>query len=497
VRERVVRYVAGLGTGVSYGVHADNLKNMMRGITERVLYVRRGEGLARPPRPLKGVFSRLDSIRSRLLRKAPPTPIVSRQDYPGLYNGRKRVVYQNAVDSLNSRGLTVADSYVSTFLKAEKINFTAKIDPAPRVIQPRSPRYNVEVGRYLKLYEKRLFTGFAGVFGYPVVVKGMNAQQVGELFANHWQRYRRPCGFGIDATRFDQHVSVDALRWEHSVYNGAFQDRKLANLLKWQERNKGIARTEGYRLDYTVEGCRMSGDINTGMGNCLIMASIVLAYIEDRGIDARLVNNGDDCVVICDQSDEGLFSGLDAWALDFGFQLVREPTQTQLERLEFCQAQPVLTSTGWRMVRNPLVAMSKDCVSLLSWQTEGEFRRWLGAVGTCGANLTKGVPVWEAWYNQLLRHGLDDSTGLTERVNECGMYYMSRGVTGGQVTPEARVSFYHAFGITPDHQVALEEWYNADTEWLPGQPMIPSQVSSSDKTNNPLATWASSTHRCQ
>lgn len=489
LRERVVRVVGGLGTGVTYGVHSDCLKNMVRGITERVLYVRRGEGLARPPQPMSGVFSRLSSIRTRLLRKAPPTPVVSREDYPSLYNGRKRVVYEKAVDSLLTRRLTVADSYVSTFLKAEKINFTAKVDPAPRVIQPRSPRYNVEVGRYLKLYEKRLFAGFEAVFGYPVVVKGLNAQQVGGLFAQHWESFRKPCGFGIDASRFDQHTSVEALRWEHSVYNGAFNSPELARLLKWQLRNRGIARTEGYRLDYTVEGCRMSGDINTGMGNCLIMSSIVLAYVEEKGINAKLVNNGDDCVVICETEDLHRFDGLGQWALDFGYSLVREETKFHLEQLEFCQAQPVKTGSGWRMVRSPWTAMSKDAVSLLGWQTEDEMRRWMGAVGTCGLSLTSGVPVWEAWYRRLVDAGLVDDTGLTERVNECGMYYMSRGVTGSAVTPEARVSFYHAFGITPDLQVALEAEYAVPLSLAPTQPMTSTQVSHSDLDYNPLAAW--------
>lgn len=497
LRERCVRYLAGFGTGVSFGVHADNLKNMTRGIVERVLYVRRDGRLARPPQPKVGVFSRLGSIRERLLRKTPPTPVVDRDDFPALYHGRKRVTYQNAVDSLKTRGLTVRDSYVDTFLKAEKINFTAKVDPAPRVIQPRSPRYNVEVGRYLKCFEKSLFIGFARVFGYPVVVKGMNAQQQGALFAEHWGRFSHPCAFGIDATRFDQHTSQDALRWEHSVYNGAFGSSELAGLLKWQLVNRGIARTEGYRLDYTVEGCRMSGDMNTGMGNCLIMSSIMLAYIEDRGITARLVNNGDDCVVLCEKEDLDQFNGLDRWALDFGYQLVREDPVYDLEGIEFCQTRPVYTANGWRMVRDPRVAMSKDCVSLQGWDSEDAMRRWMGSVGACGLSLTRGVPVWEAWYSRLVRMGLDDDSGLTERVWDCGLGFLARGVEGCEIVDESRMSFYRAFGITPDQQASLEAEYSSPMSLLDCQPMTSTQVSSYDRSENPLAQWCAETRACQ
>ena len=173
-KERHVRVLAGFGTGVNYGVHANNVINLMRGITERVLYVVRDGRLGKPPQPKEGVFQRLSGLRRRLVKHMPPTPVVEVEDYPQLYHGRKRMIYQRAVDSLVSRGLTIADSFVSTFLKAEKINFTSKADPAPRVIQPRSARYNVMVGRYLKLFEKRAIGAFTRVFRYPVILKGIN-----------------------------------------------------------------------------------------------------------------------------------------------------------------------------------------------------------------------------------------------------------------------------------------------------------------------------------
>lgn len=459
LRERSVRYLAGLGSGVQFGVHADNLKNLVRGIVERVLYVRRGEGLSKPPQPKVGVFGRLSSIRRRLLRKTPSTPVVARDDYPLLYSGRKRAVYQNAVDSLKVRGLTVKDAIVSTFIKAEKVNFSAKGDPAPRVIQPRSPRYNVEVGRYLKLFEKALCEGFRRAFGYCVILKGMNADQVGNTLAAHWQVFSHPVAVGLDASRFDQHVSRQALEWEHSVYNAVFRSPELRRLLRWQLDNRGVGRTEGKRVDYRVSGCRMSGDINTGMGNCLIMSSIVIAYCESVGIVYRLANNGDDCVVFLDKADLPRLAGLDQWFLDFGFTLTREAPCYRLEEVEFCQFHPVRVATGWRMVRDPRIAMSKDCVSLVSWATEKDFRYWASAVGACGSALTAGVPVWAAWYGILQRVGGGGTAGVSERVNECGAYYWSRGVTPCSITDESRASFYYAFGITPDEQVALEEYY--------------------------------------
>lgn len=483
-----MRVLAGFGTGVNYGVHANNVINLMRGITERVLYVVRDGRLGKPPQPKEGVFSRLSGLRRRLIKHMPPTPVVEVEDYPQLYHGRKRMIYQRAVDSLVSRGLTIADSFVSTFLKAEKINFTSKADPAPRVIQPRSARYNVMVGRYLKLFEKRAIGAFTRVFRYPVILKGMNAQDVGGWLRKHWLCFVCPIAVGLDASRFDQHVSVDALRFEHSIYNAVFQSSELKRLLRQQLRNRGIARVPGYRVDYTTEGCRMSGDINTSLGNCIIMSCMVIAYCEHVGIKFRLANNGDDCVLFIEKCDLPKLEGIDAWMLDFGFKLTRETPVDVLEKVVFCQAQPVDTGSGWRMVRNPFTAMSKDCVSLVDWSTESAFKYWASSIAKCGLSLTTGVPVWESWYRRLLSLGEGmESMGVDERVNECGMAYLANGVEGCDITDEARVSFWRAFGIMPDTQIALEEYYSTRVSLDSLTPMTSSDVTSLDAYNNPLS----------
>jgi hypothetical protein len=408
------------------------------------------------------------------------TTVVTRDEYPGLYTGRKQVVYNRALESLKIRGFNKCDAYVSTFVKAEKVNFSAKSDPAPRVIQPRSPRYNLEVGRYLKLFEKELCRGFHRLFGYEVVLKGLNADGTAAALHASWSAFNRPVAIGLDASRFYQHVSVDALEFEHSVYNGVFRSAELRKLLQLQLRNRGFGRVGDTLVSYTVDGCRMSGDINTGMGNCLIMSSLVLNYFEEVGLKARLANNGDDCVVICEQADVDKLSGIDAYFTDFGFKLKREPDVTVFERIEFCQSQPVWVDGSYRMVRNPWTAMSKDCVSLLGWSSLEEFDTWRDAIGSCGLELTRGVPVWESFYRSIQHTG--QRQGGKKFVYDSGMGYMARGVRGAVVTPEGRASFWRAFGITPDLQVAMEaNWPGIEYNSLP--PMINTVITSS---YNPL-----------
>lgn len=484
-----MRVLAGFGAGVRYGVHESNIKNLARGIVERVFYVSRDGALAPAPQPAPGVFTRLTEVRKRLLGVLRSTPVVAREDYPLLYTGRKQAIYKRAYDSLVVRGLSLRDAWVNTFVKAEKVNFDSKGDPAPRVIQPRSPRYNLEVGRYLKLFEKELCRGFEKVWGYPVVLKGMNAHQVGGWMAQHWATFRQPVAVGLDASRFDQHVSRDALIWEHSIYNAVFRSKELRRLLRWQLDNHGVSRIDGYRVDYDVSGKRMSGDINTGMGNCLLMSSMVIAYCEHVGIEFRLANNGDDCVLFVEKVDLPKLKGIDAWMLEFGFTLTREEPVYVLEQVQFCQAQPVLCASGWRMVRDPRTAMSKDCVSLLGWDTPSSFQQWAHAIGSCGLSLTTGVPVWEAWYRRLVAVGRVASSGVEAQVWDSGLGYMARGVPTCEISQQCRYSFYKAFGLLPDLQVELEAVYSDPVSITEPTPMTFPDVASIDTDNNPLALW--------
>lgn len=453
-KTRIVRTLTGFGSGVKYGVHNSTINNLIRGVAERVLYLSEGGVLLPSRKPKAKVFERLTGVKLRLLRHLRPTTVVTPEDYPGLYTGRKQAVYKRAYESLLSKGLQRKDAYVSTFVKAEKVNFSAKDDPAPRVIQPRTPRYNLCVGRYLKLFEKGLSQGFAQMCGYRVILKCLNADSVATQLRENWMTFRDPVAFGLDASRFDQHVSVDALKFEHSVYNSVFKSPELARLLSWQLHNKGFGRIGEALVKYTVEGCRMSGDINTGMGNCLIMSCIVLAYFDHIGVVARLANNGDDCVVVCERRDEPKFSGISEWFTDFGFKLKREATTDIFERIEFCQTQPVLVGGAYRMVRNPWSAMSKDCLTMLPIESLAQFNTWRDAIGTCGLELTRGVPVWESFYRALQDTGC--RSGGLERIRDSGMGYMARGVRDSVVDEESRYSFWLAFSIDPDLQRIME-----------------------------------------
>lgn len=471
-----MRILDGLSGVAQYGVHNPSLINLKRAVAERVLFTRNSVGNLVPTiKPKLQAFKRLSGVIRAIRRNTTPTTPVPLESYPSLYRGRKRIVYERAVASLIVGAVTKRDAVVRTFVKAEKVNFTAKPDPAPRAISPRDTRYIASVGVYLKPFEHNMFDAFYKTYGYNVICKGLNAQGVAIQLHENWNAFKRPVAIGLDASRFDQHVSVEALKFEHSYYNSVFNSPELKRLLSWQLQNHGVGFTDDGKITFTVDGRRMSGDINTSMGNCLIMSCIVLCYFAYHGIVARLANNGDDCVVFCEATDLPLFDAIDEWFVDFGFKLTREAPVYEFERIEFCQAQPVLTVSGWRMVRNPFTATSKDVVSLLSWNTEVEFDRWRGAIAECGINLTRGVPYWESFYKNL---GAGAGRATIDDIENTGMGYMSRGVeSSSEITPECRYSFWVAFGMTPDEQVALED-HSVTIKYGDGCPLMFGDITS-------------------
>lgn len=463
---RRIYRVSCLTPGLAFGVHANNLVNLKRGITERVFSVEAGGELRRPPRPEPGSFEReLSAFSKALGRECVVSTPWSTDEFVDTYEGRRRTIYQAAAESLLSEPVCRRDADSNSFLKAEKIPFYQKPDPAPRLIHPRSPRYNVEVGVFIKRIEHPVYHAVDTVWGGKTILKGYNAKQVGGIIHGKWKKFRRPIGLGLDASRFDQHVSTDALRWEHAQYLKFFRgsDReRLALLLSWQLETKCKARCKDGIVKYKVKGMRFSGDMNTGLGNCLLMCAMVWAWARRQAVVCELCNNGDDCIVVMEEEDLVRWdvAEMTVWFRQLGFTMKVEEPVHNLEEVEFCQSHPVWDGQEWVMVRKHRHAMAKDCVSIKPLDSPGAFDKWRLAVGMAGMSLTGGIPVQQEFYAAMMR-GAKGTALKGDLTLETGFMRFARGMDRSyrEPTPEARVSYWLAFGVTPDQQEALESHY--------------------------------------
>jgi hypothetical protein len=141
-----------------FGVHNNNLVNLVRGVRERVFAVESDGVLVEPPRPEPGFVAQELGEAARILdRIAFPTTRYTYEQFVGTYTGRRRTIYEGAVASLASLPVHRGDSNSKAFLKCEKLALYLKGDPAARLIHPRDPRYNVEVGRFVKRIEHDVY----------------------------------------------------------------------------------------------------------------------------------------------------------------------------------------------------------------------------------------------------------------------------------------------------------------------------------------------------
>lgn len=479
-RPRTYTVVDGLGGTDVFLAHDAGWENTVRGLLERVFCVEGQGGLKRPPLPVEGAYRRMYSISKALAKWAYPCAQMSVERFVATCPAPKRKVYMRAAEELVRYGLRPDDWTLGAFVKYEKIRCSNKDDGCPRIIQPRKPTYNLDLGRWMRPIEHELYRCLDTLWGRKTVMKGLNARGVASAILRAWEFVDDPVAIPLDNKRHDQHVSKDALMFEHDFYKRVAKDPHFSWLLSRQLVNQGKTRTDSHAISYLVEGIRASGDMNTGAGNCSLLCQLVYQYCKEMGmsipgsssergrhglprLQAALINNGDDCTLIVPRRFvSAITKGIAAWFLDFGFQLdVGEPVD-HIEGIEFCQAHPVKCVDGYRMVRN-LDALSKDCLCL---RIGNEVPMWMKAVGQGGTALAGCVPIYHEFYRLFDSVDARPLKGFST-LEDSGFMRLAAGMGNAtEVTDECRASFYMAFGIPPDEQLAMEQQYR-NTEFTP------------------------------
>jgi len=457
-------------------IHNNSLDNLELSIKERIFFVKDKRGVFTTTPNVSGSHFKLEMSKfTRKIRRLLPhsTPI-ERHEVPEFYKGAKKEAYAKAAESLLAHGIRKTDSDVKIFIKVEKVNLTIKPKSVPRAIQPRDRRYGVELAKFLKPIEKRIITAIDKTFhtdGSIVVMKGINAAECGRQIKQKWDKFLNPVAVSADAQRLDQHVHEHALHWEHSIYLNCFNNKRnkkeLSKLLSWQIETTGRGYCPDGKIKYRKTGMRCSGDINTSLGNILIVCGMVHTFLSTLTYHVEFINNGDDCCFIMERHNQHHFSvEYPKYMLLLGFSFVMEDPVDILERIDFCQTQPVFDGSEYIMVRK-ISSIAKDCISTVYNNTVKTLHSYYNDVGTAGMSLTGGIPVWQEYYKTLMR-GLPAPTVDMTYKREGGLFRWARDMhkSYSPPTPEARHSFYLAFGIDPDHQIALEDIYKeSDVGW--------------------------------
>jgi len=447
--------IRGLPSKGTIYTHANDVRNIVESVHERVVG-RTSGGVWEPTLlPEDGAFNSpgMTVFQRGLCRAVGRYSLpVSVDQFLGHYRGQKRRRYCAAARSLESKPVIRADSYPSVFLKAEKWH---ERKPGS-LISARSPRYNLEVGRYLLPAEPRVYKAIDGVWGAATIMKGYTPERRAAVVTGHWAAFRDTVAVGMDFSKFDQHISQPALRYEHHVYNHMYgHDRNLQRLLSWQLGTTCYANAVDGRVRYTVTGGRMSGDMNTAMGNCIISASLLWAFCHEHGIKARAIVDGDDSVLFMEREDLArCLASIRPWMRRRGFHLTVEEPVDKIALVEFCQCRYVACSPP-TMVRNPYKAITQDHAWVedksIPWQDV------LAATGLGGLALYGNIPVLGAYYDMLARTTVPSRKTL-QRLDFMSSWLRDATFDGTFAEPSelARYEFWRSWGMSPGEQRALE-----------------------------------------
>lgn len=400
------------------------------------------------------------------------------------YSGRLRRRYLEAWASLEEqRFLDRFDFVLKPFLKAEKFNVAAKW-PKPRMIFPRSPRYNLRLASWLKPFEHWLWGRLLGrhLFGVGesrVVAKGLSPRRRANLIGRKFRSLEDCVVVEVDGKAFEAHIGKDQLAEEHSIYLAAFGgDTRLAAMLRHQLMLKGRLSC-GAR--FSREGGRASGDFNTGMGNSIIMLCVVGAVMRRlfSGLPWDILVDGDNALLFVRGVDRALLDSLpDLVLAASGHELAVEKQVRVFEEIRFGQSAPMDLGMGrgFTMVRDFRKVLSNSTASH-RWLREASFAtRWLSGVAGCELSLARGVPILQSYAAALYRRfgHVSFPDFPFEDYLVMGAWFAS-GDDVLEVSEEARLSFERAFGVSPDVQVSMERDIE-ERVWKSPSPFGPFQV---------------------
>lgn len=444
-----------------FALHANSLVNEMACVRNRIVM--------EVPRPTARRMARIRHVAMELAdawthEMGMPEQWTTAQAVKHMVARHGAKLYGPAGESLGARPLTKLDMKVSMFLKAEKwqLPLTEQLK-TPRAIQYRGPRYNILLAKFLGPVEAKLYPLLSGGRSITRVhsSKGLSPNNRSVLVEKLWRRHSRPTALCLDSSRFDAHVSEEALMIEHSIYGRMYsQNRLLAWMLRGQRRNRG---TGVWGTKYRVRGCRMSGDVNTALGNTVLNASILKSCCPD-GVD--ILVEGDDAVLFGSREEIlALARTIPGDLLDAGFEVRVGVVAYSVPEIQYCSSRtlPSEAGHGALSVRDWPKPIVTDCFTVRPVEGVPAMEKAL-TMAVCFGYLYRATPVYQAWASYLLswcsREALSGRRLLPLSKHDPELYARALLAkvddVGEVVSLGSRAEFAIAFGIVPSEQLAIE-----------------------------------------
>jgi hypothetical protein len=377
----------------------------------------------------------------------------------------KRPRYAKAHVVTRRRGLRRRDFYNQGMVKHDKAQRVKGKPDRPRAIQFMGPRGGLALARHVKPFE-HWFIGTkgpkrAGLGRTRLMAKGLTQRGQAELLYAKMRQFCRPRVYSMDASSFDCHCRRFVLRCVHLMYKAFLgPDAEVAWISK-QTLTNVVFGTGGFT--YKVDGRRMSGHMDTGVGNAVIALMLTTGIMADLGVAKfDVLNNGDDQLLIVEEGT------LDVAAFNTAFRAVGFEMKAELcatvHEAEFCRAKVVECFDGPRFVRLPMRALATMFTSHEHYGGRDALA-YVKATALCSAYVHRGEPMM----GPLASKVLDLVKGYPlpgDWARHDGVAYKLAGVDPSPALQQlckpvqpsgiTRMQFHLAFGITPGEQAAYE-----------------------------------------
>nr|WKV34341.1 MAG: RNA-dependent RNA polymerase [Riboviria sp.] len=390
--------------------------------------------------------------------------LVSRWKVVNSYKGRHYKRYYKALLELNERGLLDRDFWNRAFIKPDKedkmVVEVANAKP-PRLVQYMMATGALEMGRYTHAAETAIYA-LRDEYDTKIFGKGCNLHELAEDFVEKTGHFSQPVYLLLDASSFDAHVSSAVLKIVASWYATTLPDKGEARFVRWlwSHTYTNIGMSVG-GIRFKTQGTRMSGHMDTGLGNSLIMFAMIKSFLKTVGINKHTMSvNGDDSVVIIERNDLRKAQNM-SFFTDCGFKMKFEWTE-EFSQMEYCQCKPVETRYGWVMARSPDRILRRA-----GWSTKRFGKKrvadYLFSLGMGECAINYGLPIGYALGTKLKQTAIEASNRPVKMLPINRKKYISYTRQKYWQSPEpavvddiARNSYAEAWGITPDDQIEIE-----------------------------------------
>jgi hypothetical protein len=342
--------------------------------------------------------------------------------------GRK---YVEAAAEYRRRGVCAKDARLSMFIKEENYPFEEvfssnsmvhfffenswfeikRENRIPRPIQHRRPVWFIAASQYFLPLEHEILPMTAEQLGFGpselrVFGKGLSIFSKAELLAEKFSRFQDPVAFCADGSKWDRQVNefllvVELLFYLPFIHPDDHQE--FIWLFMHQVYNKGFYYGKACTIRYSTVGGRCSGDLNTGLGNCVIFFIILASCLIDPKTNrprfsVEFAIDGDDAIIICERSCfEELVTYIKEGFRLHGHTLTVEGVADDLRNVVWCQGRPVRVGLDnrWVLMRDPRVVIGKALTSDKYVGSKPLDHLYVIALGELV--LARGCPVVQSW----------------------------------------------------------------------------------------------------